>query len=83
MSTAATRLRDTMHDWLDRIFEEADPDQDPYALGVAFACGKEAMLISIADGEGEVRKAVLTDEARVAAAFTAGSVDASSGDVPS
>ncbi len=81
MSTAATRLRDTMHDWLDRIFEELDPGEDPFSLGVGVSCGKERLLFSIADGESAVRKAVLTDAEAVARAFDTGSVDV--GDVPS
>ena len=80
MSTAATRLRDTMHDWLDRIFEELDPGEDPFSLGVGVSCGKERLLFSIADGESAVRKAVLTDAEAVARAFDTGSVDV--GDVP-
>ena len=75
MSTAATRLRDTMHDWLDRIFEELDPGEDPFSLGVGVSCGKERLLFSIADGESAVRKAVLTDAKAVARAFDTGSVD--------
>ena len=81
MSTAATRLRDTMHDWLDRIFEELDPGEDPFSLGVGVSCGKERLLFSIAYGESAVRKAVLTDAKAVARPFDTGSVDV--GDVPS
>jgi hypothetical protein len=72
-----------MHAWLDRIFEELDPDQHPYALGVAVECGDEAMLVSIADGDEKPRKAVLTAEDEVAAAFAAGTVNVGSEDVPS
>ena len=83
MSTAATRLRDTMHDWLDRIFEELDPGERPFSLGVGVSCGKERLLFSIADGESAVSKVVLTDAKAVAAAFAAGSVVVRSGEVPS
>ena len=83
MTGTDARRRDILHDWLDGILSELGPGENPFSLGLGVSCGRERLLCYVVDGDTAVRKAVLTDGAAVAAAFTAGSVDVASEDVPS
>jgi hypothetical protein len=79
--TTDRERRNTIHDWLDRIFQELGPGEDPFSVGVGIECGDEWLLFSIVDGDTAVRRAVLTDPEAVRRAFDAGTADLASGDV--